>query len=75
MANLWLLSRRLVGAIQVSIGVRAGGGGGGGQGGLQPPPKKKLGVTQVFWARREIWAKPVFKDVFKFLFCFFFLNT
>ena len=25
---------------------------------LQPPPK--------FWAAREIWAKPVFKDVFKF---------
>ena len=34
---------------------RTGRGGGGG---CSPPPK--------FWAAREIWAKPVFKNVFKF---------
>ena len=42
-----------------TIGVRAGGGGAGG---LQPPPPK-VWATQFFWAAREIWAKPVFKEV------------
>ena len=41
------------------VGVRAGGG--GARGAAAPP---KFWVTQVFWAGREIWAKPVFKDVF-----------
>ena len=49
---------------------RTGQGGGGGARGAAAPPK--FWVTWVFWAGREIWAKPVFKDVFKF---FFFLNT
>ena len=38
----------------MNIGVWAGGAG---------PPK--FWATQIFWAAREIWAKPVFKDVFK----------
>ena len=41
------------------IGVRAGGAGG-----AAAPPK--FWAIQIFWAAREIWAKPVFKDVFKF---------
>ena len=39
------------------IRVRAGGA-------AAPPPK--FWTIQIFWAAREIWAKPVFKDVFKF---------
>ena len=34
------------------IGVRAGGG-------CSPP---KFWATQIFWATREIWVKPVFKE-------------
>ena len=33
--------------------------------GCSPPPPKFWAI-QIFWAAREIWAKPVFKDVFKF---------
>ena len=40
----------------ITIGVRAWGGGGG-RGGC------KVWATQIFWAEREIWAKPVFKEV------------
>ena len=32
----------------------------GGEGGCSPP---KVWATQIFWAEREIWAKPVFKEV------------
>ena len=42
------------------IGVRAGRA----RGAATPP---KFWVTQVFWAGREIWAKPVFKGVFNFV--------
>ena len=35
---------------------------GGGGGGRTPPPKKK---KKKIWVAREIWAKPVLKDVFK----------
>jgi len=38
------------------IGVRTGGAGGG----CSPP---KFWATRVFWAAREIWTKPVFKEV------------
>ena len=38
-----------------TIDVRAGGAGG-----PQPP---KFWANQIFWAAREIWAKPVFKEV------------
>ena len=31
-----------------------------------PPPPPKFWAIQTFWAARQIWAKPVFKDVFKF---------
>ena len=37
----------------------------GGEGGCSASPQK-IWVTQVFWAGREIWAKPVFKEVVKF---------
>ena len=48
---------------------RTGRGGGGKEGGsAAPPAKTKIWVAQVFRAAKEIWAKPVFKDVFK-LFC------
>ena len=46
-------------AVCNAIGVQAGGA----RGAAAPP---KFWVTQVFWAGREIWAKPVFKDVVKF---------
>ena len=36
----------------------------GGEGGCSPP---KFWATQIFWAAREIWAKPVFKDVSMFI--------
>ena len=42
-----------------NIGVRAGGA---------AAATPKFWATQIFWAAREIWTKPVFKDVFK-LFC------
>ena len=42
----------------VIIGVRAGGP----EGGCSP---LKILATQTLWAVREIWAKPLFKDVFK----------
>ena len=32
------------------------------------PPKKKIGATRIFWAAREIWARPVFKEVCMFFF-------
>ena len=32
------------------------------------PPPKKWGATQTFWAAREIWAKPVFKEVSMFFY-------
>ena len=44
----------------INIGVRAGGARG-----LQPP---KVWATKIFWAAREIWAKPVFKEVSMFFF-------
>ena len=47
----------------INIGVRTGEG--GGKGGLQ------IWGNSVFWAAREIWAKPFFKDVSMF---FFFKN-
>ena len=34
--------------------------------GCSPPPI--FWTTQIFWAAREIWAKPVFKGVFKLCF-------
>ena len=46
-----------------AIGVRAGGTRGAAAAAPQPPPQKKMGATQIFGAAREIWAKPVFKDV------------
>ena len=52
----------------INIGVRAGGGG---RGGLQlppPPQKKKFWATQIFWAAREIWAKPVLRMFSGFFF-------
>ena len=36
----------------------------GGWGGCSPP---KSWATQIFWAEREIWAKPVFKEVSMFV--------
>ncbi len=45
-----------------------------GQIGDTPPPpkkKKKMGATQNFWAAREIWPKPVFKEVLMFFYFFF----
>ena len=45
----------------IVIGVRAGGAGG-----AAAPPK--FWATQIFWAEREIWAKPVFKEVSMFVF-------
>ena len=44
-----------------SIGVRAGGAGG-----AAAPPK--FWATQIFGAAKEIWAKPVLKEVSVFLF-------
>ena len=35
--------------------------GGGCGGGCSPPPK--VWATQIFWAVREIWVKPIFKEV------------
>ena len=35
----------------------------GARGGCSLP---KFWATQIFWAAREIWAKPVFKDVSMF---------
>ena len=52
----------VAGLYNVDIGVRAGGAGGG----AAAPPK--FWVTQIFWAAREIWAKPVFKEVSIFFF-------
>ena len=51
----------------LNIGIRAGvAGGKGGWGGAAAP--QKFWATQIVWSARKIWAKPVFKDVFK-LFC------
>ena len=36
-----------------------------GRGGCSPP---KFWASQLFWAAKEIWAKPVFKEVSMFLF-------
>ena len=48
------------------------GEGRGARGAAAPPPKKKTKkqkkknkATETFWVAIEIWAKPVFKDVFK----------
>ena len=41
-------------------GIYHGRTGRGGEGGCSPP---KFWATQIFWAAREIWAKPVFKEV------------
>ena len=41
------------------------GGGGGGWGGCSP---SKFWATHIFWAAKEIWAKPVLKEVSMFLF-------
>ena len=59
MANLWLLSRRFVGAIQVSIGVRAGGGP---KGDCSPPPpqKKKIGGNSGFLGKKRNLGKASF---------------
>ena len=46
-------------------GVRAGGK----RGAAAPPPKSQ--ATQIFWPGREIWAKPVFKEVSMFFFYHF----
>ena len=46
--------------LSACIGVRAGG-----LGGCSPP---KFWATQIFWAAKEIWAKPVLKEVSVFLF-------
>ena len=54
-----LLNLSTAQAYSIPIGVRAGG-----TGGAAAPPK--FWAIQIFWAAREIWAKPVFKDVFKF---------
>ena len=62
---MWEQTFHFANAFLGTIGVPAGGGGGGARGAAAPP---KFWVTQVFWAEREIWAKPVFKDVFKFFF-------
>ena len=43
------------------IGVRAGGAGG-----AAAPPK--FWTTQIFWAAKKIWPKPVLKEVSMFLF-------
>ena len=45
------------------------GGGGGGDGGGAAAPLK-CWVTQIFLAAREVWAKPVFKEVSIFLLLF-----
>ena len=60
-----LLSRYSVTCFSVmtSIHRRMGRGGWGG-GGLQP--LLKFWAAQIFWAEREIWAKPVFKEVSMF---------
>ena len=50
------------------IGVRAGGGGGGGGGWVGAAAPPKFWATQIFWAAKEIWAKPVLKKVSMFLF-------
>ena len=44
--------------LHMNIGVRAGG--------AAAPPK--FWATQIFWAAKEIWAKPVLKEVSVFLF-------
>ena len=50
---------------------RCTGFGGGGGGRHSPlPPKKKLWATQIFWAARQIGAKPCFKEVSMFFYYF-----
>lgn len=44
---------------RLCIGVRAGWQGGG----AAPPPLPKFWATQKFWEAREIWARPVVKEV------------
>ena len=39
-------------------------GGGPGEGGLAASPT--FWATQILWVAREVWAKPVFKDVSSF---------
>ena len=53
----------------IPIGVLALGEGGGRQSPLPPRPPKKFWATQIFWAARQIGAKPCFKEV-----SMFFLN-
>ena len=63
MANLWMKLNAFF-RLEIShtlIGVRAGGAGG-----AAAPPK--FWATQIFWAAKEIWAKPVLKEVSMFLF-------
>ena len=35
------------------------------------PPQKKIWATWSFWAAREIWAKPIFKECLSACFFFF----
>ena len=49
-----------------------GGGGGGGGGARGAAAPLKFWVTQSFLAAREIWAKPIFKEVSMFFYYYIF---
>ena len=53
----------------IPIGVLALGEGGW-EAQPSPPQKKKLWATPIFWAARQIGAKPCFKEVSMFFYSF-----